>query len=242
MGKKACSLCNKELGLLAVKTPLADGIVCSNCLKSIGIITLPNSKSHTVEGLKNIIADQVQIKEKFNPKKQIAALKIDDENMLFSVGNEIFHYENLLNFELIEDGETITKGGLGRAVAGGLVFGAAGAIVGGVTGKKTKSICNSMKINITLKNTYRDNIYINLITSETKKSSIIYKASQTNAQNCISALQIIADINNQSINQTSDTSIPISEADEILKFKQLLDLEIISQEEFEQKKKQLLGL
>lgn len=242
MGKKTCSICNKELGLLAVKTPLADGIVCNNCLKSIGIITLPNSKIHTVDGLKNIIAEQKQLKEKFNAKKQIATLGIDEENQLFSINNEVFQYTNLLDFELIEDGETITKSGLGRAVAGGLVFGGAGAIVGAVTGKKSKSICNSMKIKLTLKNTYRDNININLITTDTKKSSIIYKASQTNAQNCISALQIITDINNQTSNQKSDVSIPTSDADEILKFKQLLDSGIISQEEFEQKKKQLLGL
>ena len=185
---------------------------------------------------------QKQIKEKFNPKKKIATLEIDEASLLFSVNNEVFQYKNLLDFELIEDGETITKGGIGRAVAGGLVFGGAGAVVGAVTGKKTKSICNSMRIKLTLKNTYRDNIYINLIATDTKKSSIIYKAAQTNAQNCISALQIITDANNQTSNQKSDTSTPISEADEILKFKQLLDAGIISQEEFEQKKKQLLGL
>lgn len=242
MGKKVCSICNKELGLLAIKTPLADGIVCNSCLKSIGIISLPNSTMHTVDRLKNIITEQKKIKEKFNPKKKIATLEIDETNLLFSVNNEVFQYKNLLDFELVEDGETITKGGIGRAVAGGLVFGGAGAIVGAVTGKKTKSICNSMRIKLTLKNTYRDNIYINLITTDTKKSSIIYKAAQTNAQNCISALQIITDAYNQTSNQKSDTSLPQSEADEILKFKHLLDSGIISQEEFEQKKKQLLGL
>lgn len=30
-----------------------------------------------------------------------------------------YNFEDILKYELLEDGETITKGGLGRAVAGG---------------------------------------------------------------------------------------------------------------------------
>ncbi len=65
-------------------------------------------------------------------------LQIDDTHKAFKAGGSIFEFSNLLNFELLEDGETITKGGLGRAVAGGLLFGGVGAIVGGVTGGKKK--------------------------------------------------------------------------------------------------------
>ena len=40
----------------------------------------------------------------------------------------------------------------------------------------------------------------------------------------------------------NDNSSSISDADELKKFKELLDMGIISQEEFDAKKKQLLGL
>ena len=40
----------------------------------------------------------------------------------------------------------------------------------------------------------------------------------------------------------NDNGSPISDADELKKFKELLDMGIISQEEFDAKKKQLLGL
>jgi Zn-finger nucleic acid-binding protein len=46
----------------------------------------------------------------------------------------------------------------------------------------------------------------------------------------------------KSFEQNSDTRKEFSSADEIKKFKELLDMGIISQEEFDAKKKQLLGL
>lgn len=75
----------------------------------------------------------------------------------------------------------------------------------------------------------------------TKTNGFIYKTMQSSAQSCISALDIIADQNSteEMSNLESET---VSSADEILKFKNLLDAGIITQEEFEAKKKQLLGL
>lgn len=179
----------------------------------------------------------------FKATKSIGSLMfIDEINKCFKIGNDIFDYANLLSYELLEDGQTITKGGLGRAVAGGLLFGGVGAIVGGVTGgKKTKGVCTSMKIRITLKNAHTDTVYITLINTETKTNGFIYKTMQSSAQLCISALDIIADQNSteEMSNLESET---VSSADEILKFKNLLDAGIITQEEFEAKKKQLLGL
>ena len=54
----------------------------------------------------------------------------------------VHKYSEIVSFELLEDGNSITKGGIGRAVAGGVLFGGVGAIVGGSTGKKkTKGVC-----------------------------------------------------------------------------------------------------
>jgi hypothetical protein len=35
---------------------------------------------------------------------------------------KIYNYSDIVDFELLEDGESITKGGLGRAITGGLLF------------------------------------------------------------------------------------------------------------------------
>ena len=52
--------------------------------------------------------------------------------------NMIHSYNDITDFELIEDGNTISKGGIGRAVVGNLIMGPLGAIVGGMSGIGTK--------------------------------------------------------------------------------------------------------
>ncbi|EPZ54444.1 hypothetical protein H477_3583 [[Clostridium] sordellii ATCC 9714] len=52
----------------------------------------------------------------------------------------MYNYKDIIEFELLEDGESITKGGLGRAVAGGVLLGGVGAIVGGVTGIEKQTL------------------------------------------------------------------------------------------------------
>lgn len=62
----------------------------------------------------------------------------------------------------------------------------------------------------------------------------------SSAQECLSLLQLIS--NKQEAVEDSNIAATTSNADEILKFKNLLDSGIITQEEFDAKKKQLLGL
>ena len=247
MAKKICVICGSELGLLSSKVAISDGVVCSNCLKNAGINGfngLSNGQSFSTASLKELFNQRIPIVNSFSPTKTVNIyMEIDDTHKSFKIGGNIFEFSNLLSFELLEDGHSISKGGLGRAVAGGLLFGGVGAIVGGVTGgKKAKGVCNSMKLKVTLRNAYTDNIYVNFITSETKTSSFEYKQAQKNAQDCISALEIIADQNQNTVLNETTMQPNNSSADEIIKFKQLLDAGVITQEEFDAKKKQLLGL
>lgn len=157
----------------------------------------------------------------------------------------VHKYSEIVSFELLEDGNSITKGGLGRAVAGGLLFGGVGAIVGGSTGsKKTKGVCTKLQIKITLNNMAAPTVYVDLISTSTKKDSFIYSAAYSSAQEILSVLQIICDQresqnNTQPESQTSTTVISVPE--EIKKYKDLLDMGAITEEEFESKKKELLN-
>lgn len=245
MAKKSCAVCEKELGLLSGKVKISDGVVCSKCLSSAGILALNNPLSYNQESIKNLVSVRQAFVNKFHVTKSVGTyIHVDETNKAFSIGGNIFSYDNLLSFELLEDGQSITKGGLGRAVAGAFLFGVGGAIVGGVTGgKKSKGICNSMKLRVSLKNAHIDVAYINFITTETKTKSFIYKAAQDNAQKCITVLEQINDANENSQIEYAGTIVqPLSAADEIVKFKALLDQGIITQEEFDFKKKELLGL
>jgi hypothetical protein len=156
---------------------------------------------------------------------------------------KVYNYSDIVDFELLEDGESITKGGIGRAVAGGLLFGGVGAVVGGVTGgKKSKAICKSLKIKITVNDINNPVVYINLLTTETKKDSFTYKTVYKATQECLSVLELICKGQERTESNNINTQTQASSADEILKFKSLLDSGIITQEEFEAKKKQLLGV
>lgn len=244
MAKIPCAVCGKELGLLSGKVKISDGAICSNCLSNAGISMLSNHMSYNQNSINQLINTRKAIVNRFSATKSIGNyMYIDENNKSFKVGKDIFSYENLLSFELLEDGQSITKGGLGRAVAGGLLFGGVGAIVGGVTGgKKSKGICNSMKLRISLKSAHTDVVYINFILSETKTNGFVYKTAQDFAQKCITALETINDIIQNELNQHAYEIQSISSADEILKFKNLLDQGIITQEEFDAKKKELLNL
>lgn len=192
------------------------------------------------------------INKEFNPDKIVKGyLEVDSLNKKWSIPNnfgrkaQIYNFEDILSFVLLEDGETITSGGLGRAAVGGLVFGAAGAVVGGITGgKKSKSICTSLAVKISINNIQNPTAYISFISSKTKKGGLIYKVYYAVAQECMSILELICkDIQKKNdLVLSASHKAQLSEADEIQKFKNLLDAGIIKQEEYEMKKKQLLGL
>ena len=147
----------------------------------------------------------------------------------------LFNYDQLVDFELIEDGSSVANGGLGSAVVGGLLFGEMGAIVGAAAGRrKIKPMCESLCIKLTVKDFTYPTFYINLITDKIKKSSFKYKSIMKRAQEVLSQLQLV--VNSQSENQSVDAT------DEIRKYKALLDDGLITQEEYEIKKNELLGL
>lgn len=243
MAKAPCSVCGKELGLFSGKTILSDGAICTMCLRSAGISSLSNPASYNQLTIKEYVLTRQALVKSFNPtKKYDEYIQIDENNKLFALSGNLFEFKNLLSFELLEDGAAVTKGGLGRAVAGGLIFGGVGAIVGGITGgKKAKNICNSMKLRVSLKNAHTDVVYITFISSETKTNGFLYEIAQNSAQECITALELINDIN-QSAQYQSPSAQQTSSADEILKFKSLLEQGIITQEEFDATKRQILGI
>ena len=254
-----CLVCNKELRSAKAKILFNDGYFCPECMKKTGITSFSNSKSHTAEGIKSFIDVRLPLVQSFMPTKSIEKyLIVDEQHKAFRIGDDYFEYKNLLSFELSEDKQSVIKGGLGRAIIFGAVLGGAGTLftletaimagltglfVGAVTGgKKTSGICNSMKLRITLKDAHVDTVYIPFIVDKTPMKRSEYQEAQEMAQLCISALEIIADSNGTTKENANIVNSVYSEADEILKFKQLFDAGIITKEEFEGKKKQLLNL
>ena len=165
------------------------------------------------------------------------------------MGNNNFgyRYSDIVCFELIENGESVVSGGLGRALVGGALFGGVGAVVGGVTGgKKSASICKNMQIKVTVNNINNPVVYIMFYTDSAdpwglRKDDKKYVRLFASAQECLSIFQLICESKKNTTNKSLVGNY-VSGADEILKFMELLDKGIITQDEFEHKKRQLLEL
>ena len=124
-------------------------------------------------------------------------IAVDDNAKLWMAprctGNKVYQYSDLLNFALVEDGNTITSGGVGSALAGGFVFGPVGAIVGGITGKrKSVPTCHKMQVIINVNDLQKPTLYIDLLKKEVQKTSKEYNAAFRTAQELLSALEIIS--------------------------------------------------
>lgn len=256
--KKECACCGKSLGALSQKFPLADGVVCGKCWGEAGLgsdlAAYASGSQYTTAEFLRLRMDKMREQEagkNFRPTKAIGAIVAFDDNTNtfqttdisgFKTSYRLFQYDQIVDFELLEDGESVTKGGLGRAVVGGMLFGGAGAVVGAVTGgKKTKGICTSMRIKITLRNADVQTVYLDFIKADTKRDSGAYQKAREQSQDALSALQLAVDkMRTESAGAAQDQSP--SAMDELLKLKQLLDMGAITQEEYDAKKKQLLAL
>ncbi len=245
-----CANCNNKIRRFSGYVILRDAKICASCANSLGLHIPSNYSAYT---LMDVISGRISLKNtavSYLPTKEIRQgllfkkFSIDENSRQFCVQKDILPFESLVNCELLEDGTSIIqKGGTGRAIAGGLLFGGAGAIVGASTAKRKQSeYCTSLRIKITVKNA-RQLYYIDFISSRTKKSSSTYKSAYECAQECLSALEIIAAENAEIASyEQAKLAHSLSSADEIRKYKQLLDDGIITEEEFNVKKKQLLQL
>ncbi len=154
-------------------------------------------------------------------------------------------------------------------LSGGIIGGAVGAAVGGKIGSLFSETCDNLYITIKLKDSLVSNVQLNYITEKTKVSSDEYKSAHKQAQSCLEGLNIITEHNiavqkeaaekarrekeaaekaRQQANAKKDVFIQdkhftASElANELSILQNLQFSGLLTQEEFEQKKKQLLEL
>ncbi|WP_195972964.1 SHOCT domain-containing protein [Clostridium thermobutyricum] len=247
-----CEICKKELKSDIKK--FENKYFCSDCIK-----TFKQSRKEEKAILKKE-EKAIRIKE-YNLAKEKAQNFVSTSNVdkyiyfnddieeiyipNFWIGPSFIKYSEILDFELLEDGTAVSSGGVGRAVAGGVLFGGAGAVVGAVTGKhKGTNIANSMEIRITTKDINNPVVFIKIFKGEHKKGSFIYNAYRDKAYKILSMLQIIVDRVNktqQSNEQNSVSNNNLSVVEELKGLKELLDSRILTQEEFEKQKSKILN-
>lgn len=239
--KKTCAICNKELGLRNYSIS-AKKSICLDCLEKSH---LSSSEVKTLTSMD--ICEAIKMRdeyalryETFRATRKVGKiLEFDDNKNHWLLSSEtgnifknkiprVYNFIDIEYYQLIENDTILQHGGFNDEFQE----------IAMTTSPELKetSICNNLKIKIAVKDRFNPVIYIDFIKNETMKNDLNYKRNLKDANDCMAALKLTCD----SIKASKE---PItSNADEILKYKNLLDMGIISEEEFEHKKTQLLNL
>lgn len=170
--------------------------------------------------------------------------------------SKIYYYKDILSCSVIEDDETVhqksTLRTVGGAVAGGILAGGAGLVVGGLSGKNAqKKLTKNLDLKIVFKDTQNPSFIINFFDSMevAAKAKGVRLDDPTYGKNLKKALVeikqwkdtidvIIDRVDSESKIMTNTAS---SLSDELSKLHDLKTKGILSEEEFQQQKKKLLG-
>ena len=177
----------------------------------------------------------------FDPHRE----EIFMDTTLLDKSYKVYKFADIVSFTPIEEGHNETKKhGITRAVVGGVIAGGAGAVVGAVTGGKNYDYIDKLGVVITFNN--NENIRLMFLNSETKKGGFVANGYYKQFHDVCSVLDATISKNTQRLQLEQQKKLThsqnISTADGIERFKKLMDNGVITQGEFEAKKKQLLNL
>ena len=186
----------------------------------------------------------------FTVEKEIvigdSILFVDNTNKKWAVKEgrnspvQILNFTDLIEFEIYEDGNSIANGRAGSALAGGLLFGVVGAVVGASRSKKVENTCSSLQLRVTVNDFNRSERVLTFIKTETKKDSFIYKNILGACKTMASTLSYIQnDGKLLEMNLTSESQRTIEE--KIRQLSELMKDGLINNSEFEEKRKELLS-
>ncbi|MBR3280942.1 MAG: SHOCT domain-containing protein [Clostridia bacterium] len=233
-----CNVCGEKLPFIG-GIKVSDGVICGSCSNLSG-----SYQTETIQNLKTLYNKNEQLKRIFNETQCLKSfmgdsISIDSNNRLFCIPprrkgfNCIIHsLDDITGYEKQVYNtvtETKTKGGITRAVVGTAIAGPLGGIVGASTAKQVSNTKEQFLFYIVLnedgnvRKLFIDNPPIGL--SEFIDRTVLENQSRRNSSA-----------------PTNDNTNRADSFEEIKKFKELLDMSVISQDEFDAKKKELLNL
>ena len=177
-------------------------------------------------------------------------LFIDDINKKFVYEratnlSKVYSFKDIISYEVYENGNSKIQGRAGSALIGGALFGLGGLVVGSSMSRGISEKCNDLKLIIHIKDSHNPQITISYFkAAQCDKSSWIYRKKIENLHEVCSTLEYI--VNARTLEEAISTSSQIvdqkSSKEQLQEFKEMLDDGLITQEDYEQKKKQILGL
>lgn len=199
-------------------------------------------------------ADGFNVTAKVTDPLNRFCIATDDRTKRFLVkrapGSEyrIYKYAELIDFELSQDGVSTISSRAGDALVGGVLLGTTGAVIGASKSKDIQEYCSSLCVELTINNSSEFRVQIPFISHKISKSTSEYAYAVERAKEMIALLQLIKNSNETSrqnhIPAANRIKAGIDESaiEAIKRYKKLLDMGIITQEEFEMKRKELLKI
>lgn len=150
----------------------------------------------------------------------------------------VINYSDIVSYRVNQQGHDEKKHhGITRAVVGGVLAGGVGALVGATTGHKQTDYIDHLGLVVTLKDGSNFELVFIRKMDQLKSDSMTARGLIKQMNSWASWIDSVI-----AKNQNTKQKPKVDPADEIRKFKKLADDGIISNDEFEAKKKQLLGL
>ena len=252
-----CAICGKSVGFFSKWKIKGKVVVCYDCVEPI--IKHKSMMMH----LDYYSVDQ--IKFMLNHPEELASglycpakYKFSNSEVIFDpvcktmntvtagiAKSQPINYADIQRYEYQENGKA--KGTYGKMIAtaalGGIIFGGAGAIIGAMAqGRGTKEIIKSVSVVVVYKvgnnfENFEIKVFDKRFNDPIKKSSSTYNALLNESKKLMAALDDAMDMNKvQPVKQEN-----VSVADELLKYKSLLESGLITKEEFDQQKALLLS-
>ncbi len=178
----------------------------------------------------------------FKITSSVRSVLIDENTKHWAVykseQSPVYNFKDIVRVELDENGNKyVSQNGVLRAVVGSAIFGGVGAIVGATTATKSHTI-NSLNVIVYTSRISDPVITIPLIISPVSDSSALYSRNKADAIKLMGMLNAIA-VQNEPAKFENVSAI--SNADELAKYKKLLDEGAISEEEYKEVKSKILN-
>ncbi len=160
-----------------------------------------------------------------------------------------YSFSDLIAWSVSENGNTQISSNAGAALGAGILFGAVGAVAASAASRDVQETCSSLAIELTVNSSEKSRRTLKIIGIETSHDSEKYRSSMELVKNITAELAYIkANAGTETgkiSNSAEQKEFEQPKADiyeEIEKLHGLKEKGIITEEEFNQKKKSLLGI
>lgn len=236
-GVKFCKRSNKEIVLEYLKQQLL-----KKAEKKVEIEEEQRKINDTSFQISRIISI-----EESHPKMKIL---VDDVQKQFILEKEAektkaYSFSDIINYEIYENGKSKVQGRAGSALIGGAFFGIGGLIIGSSMSRSIDEECTQLKLIIRINDPIEPQIAIDYVVGTVNKSGNTYRKYIENLQSLCSHLEYM--INSKTLEQSAtaqpqNATTQKTPKEQLQELKEMLDSGLITQEDYELKKKQILGL